>query len=401
MDAYQIIEPAVTRLVAQFTKRDIIIYALGIGCCNNALVAQNNLNDGLTSKNRELRYVYENNLDFEPFPTFLLSLTFQSELIKLQSESVRLGSGIRPFPPESLGDGSGSGIIPRAFFNDPGSIDGVKDLPVLHTRQTFTIHNRLIMNESSNREDTPVNVWLESRIITIDPRSIGTFVTSETKFYEIQNQCRTCVATSEMTALVLGLKPDLVRKFGPRTKKHIDELSTDKSMTKIYSYEIPRNAALIYRLSGDYNPIHVDGSNDELLKLMGRDSIKGPVLHGLCTLGYATRAVLEYAENDICTSTESSQIASIQCNFIKPVFVGDCIKVIISDQTDMALRSNQSLRLCFKVYRALDQPHGSVIGNNLDTSTELVIDGDAILTLNKRRIVNDMDTTKLAINSRL
>lgn len=84
MDAYQITEPAVTRLVAQFTKRDIIIYALGIGCCNNALVAQNNLNDGLTSKNRELRYVYENNLDFEPFPTFLLSLTFQSELIELQ-----------------------------------------------------------------------------------------------------------------------------------------------------------------------------------------------------------------------------------------------------------------------------------------------------------------------------
>lgn len=398
MDDNHITEPAVTRLVAQYTKRDIILYALGIGCCNDALFAKSNFNDGMTSNNRELRYVYENDINFEPFPTFLLSLTFQSQLNESQSEAVRMSTGIRPFPPESLGDGSGSGIIPRAFFNDPASIDGgVKNLPILHTKQTFTIHNPLTMYDSSAGEDTPVHVWLESRIITIDPRSIGTFVTSETKFYQIRNQCKACVATGEMTALVLGLEPDLVRKFGPRTKKYVHELSTDTTMTKIYSYQIPQNAALIYRLSGDYNPIHVDGSNDELLKLMGSDSMKGPVLHGLCTLGYATRAVLEYAENEKC----ASKIVSIQCSFVKPAFVGDCIKVAISDETDVTLHSNQSLRLCFKVYRALDQPHSSMNGTNSDTNTELVIEGNAILTLRKKRIVNGMDTTKLTMKSRL
>lgn len=74
-------------------------------------------------------------------------------------------------------------------------------------------------------------------------------------------------------------------------------------------------SALIYRLSGDYNPIHAD---PVAAKKAGFDQ---PILHGLCTLGVATRAVLStYAGND------PTRLKSLFIRFSKPVFPGETIR---------------------------------------------------------------------------
>lgn len=78
---------------------------------------------------------------------------------------------------------------------------------------------------------------------------------------------------------------------------------------------LPRQA-LIYRLSGDWNPLHAD---PEIARKAG---FSAPILHGLCTNGIANRAILSaYCGNDV------SRFKSMFVRFSKPVMPGETIRV--------------------------------------------------------------------------
>ena len=74
--------------------------------------------------------------------------------------------------------------------------------------------------------------------------------------------------------------------------------------------------AVIYRLSGDYNPLHIDPA---IAKMAG---FTKPILHGMCTFGITCRAVLQtYAGFD------PSRFKSHQARFSAPVYPGETITV--------------------------------------------------------------------------
>lgn len=76
--------------------------------------------------------------------------------------------------------------------------------------------------------------------------------------------------------------------------------------------------AFIYRLSGDYNPLHVD---PEAAQLSGFEQ---PILHGLCSYGVAGRAVLKLlCEND------PSRLRVFNARFASPVYPGETIRTEI------------------------------------------------------------------------
>jgi acyl dehydratase len=71
---------------------------------------------------------------------------------------------------------------------------------------------------------------------------------------------------------------------------------------------------LIYRLSSDYNPLHIDPRIGERLKM------KGVILHGLCTFAHSTSAILqEYGGND------QSALKTIYGRFVSPVYPGETL----------------------------------------------------------------------------
>lgn len=77
--------------------------------------------------------------------------------------------------------------------------------------------------------------------------------------------------------------------------------------------------ALIYRLSGDRNPLH---SDPWFAREMA--GFEKPILHGLCTYGFAGRALLsELAGND------ASKLTAVTARFSAPVFPGETLTTSI------------------------------------------------------------------------
>ena len=71
--------------------------------------------------------------------------------------------------------------------------------------------------------------------------------------------------------------------------------------------------AILYRLSGDYNPLHID---DDVAQKMGFKD--GPILHGLCTFGHVARAVIRGA-----CGGDGARLKALHAQFKKPVWPGD------------------------------------------------------------------------------
>ena len=83
------------------------------------------------------------------------------------------------------------------------------------------------------------------------------------------------------------------------------------------------NQAMIYRLLGDDNPLHIDPS------VAQSAGFQRPILHGLCTYGVVGRALLLAIANN-----EPARLKKMNVRFSAPVYPGETIRTEIWQESD-------------------------------------------------------------------
>ncbi len=102
---------------------------------------------------------------------------------------------------------------------------------------------------------------------------------------------------------------------GPSRFSPLVHAIPDRAPDRVQDFATRPESALIYRLSGDYNPLH---SEPAIAKAAGYPR---PILHGLATFGVSGHAVLKtYCGYD------PARMASIAGRFSAPVFPGETIR---------------------------------------------------------------------------
>jgi len=136
----------------------------------------------------------------------------------------------------------------------------------------------------------------------------GALVISETEIFDKASGDKLCTLGSTIFARGDG-------GFGGPTDgaPPVHEVP-DRAPDMSCELETRADQALLYRLSGDRNPLHADPA---FAKAAG---FPRPILHGLCTYGTACRAVLKTA-----VGYDHSKIKGFDVRFSSPVFPGETI----------------------------------------------------------------------------
>lgn len=234
-----------------YTSKDCILYAIGVG------VGLNPINDN------ELPFVYEKNLKVLP------------------TQAVILGH-------------------PGFWIRDLDTgLDWVK---IVHGEQSFILHQPLAANATivgrtrlieivDKGRGKGVLLYLERRI---SDKKTGDLIgiIGQTIFCRGEGGFGGAKRSLPPPHLIPQREPDLICDLPTRPE-----------------------AALIYRLSGDFNPLHVDPA---VAKAAG---FERPILHGLATFGVAGHALLKL----IC-NYNPNRLRSVAGRFSAPVFPGETIR---------------------------------------------------------------------------
>ncbi len=234
-----------------YSEKDTILYALGLGCGSDP------------EEPDDLKFVYEKGLAALPMMAVVLA-----------------------YP--------GNWLESKASTADYSK--------VLHGEQYLTLHRPLPPS------GTVVGV---SRIVDLldKGKDKGAVLYVERKL--IDKASGEPVATMVSAAMLRG-DGGFGGKPGPQPPPHkLPETAPLKSV----DIKTHPNSALIYRLSGDRNPLHADP------KAAAAGGFKTPILHGLCTYGVAGRAVIK-----ACCGGDPARLKSLQVRFSSPVFPGETIR---------------------------------------------------------------------------
>lgn len=180
---------------------------------------------------------------------------------------------------------------------------------VLHVEQSLELHSALPV-EGALRSELQVDEILDKG------REKGAIIFSSRRIYaEADN---TLIATLRQASMARG-----DGGFGGTAKPSARPAPLpDRAPDHVVTLQTRPEQALLYRLNGDDNPLHIDPQ-------VARDAgFERPILHGLCTFAVAGRAVLRaLCDND------PARLTKIGGRFSATVFPGETIVTEIWHQT--------------------------------------------------------------------
>ncbi|KAJ3356188.1 hypothetical protein HDU83_001767 [Entophlyctis luteolus] len=245
-----------------YNRRDLILYALAIGAT-------------------DLSFTYELSKNFCAFPTYPLVLPLKGRYVDVNSYADQMKDG----------------------FNVPGlpKIDLSK---LVHGDQSIEIVRPIPSNGG--------DFVLRTTLLGVYDAGKGMIIDKETLLVDAAGQIYTRMTAS---AFVIG-----AGGFGgpkrPKPARQAPVPSRDPDFVQVS--EISPQQAMLYRLSGDYNPLHADPSIGK------RIGMKGAILHGLCTFGFSAAAILAAVANN-----DATRFKFISGKFAAPVYPGDKLETRI------------------------------------------------------------------------
>ncbi|XP_037657168.1 peroxisomal multifunctional enzyme type 2 [Choloepus didactylus] len=245
-----------------YTELDAIMYALGVGAS--------------VKDPKDLKFVYEGSSDFSCLPTFGV----------IVAQKVLMDGRIAEIP----------GL----------SINFAK---VLHGEQYLELYKQL-----------PRTGKIQSEAIVADIIDKGSGLVIIFDVYSYSGKELICY--NQFSIFIVGSGG-----FGGKRTSDKAKLALaipNRPPDAVFTDTTSLNQAALYRLSGDWNPLHIDPN---FASLAGFDK---PILHGLCTFGFSARHVLHhFADSDV------SRFKAIKVRFAKPVYPGQTI------QTEMWKEGNR------------------------------------------------------------
>jgi acyl dehydratase len=187
---------------------------------------------------------------------------------------------------------------------------------MVHGDQNLKLHRQI---------PTAASVVGETRVIDVIDRGVGKGALVRLAKEITDAKTGEAIATATMTAFCRGdggfggpERPALaVHPIPDRAPDHVCVLRGD------------RRSALIYRLSGDYNPLHIDPD------VAAAAGFNQPILHGLCTFGMVGLAVLKTV-----LAYDQSRLLEIGGRFSSPVMPGESLEVSMwQDAAEISIRA--------------------------------------------------------------
>ncbi|MEZ5380612.1 MAG: MaoC/PaaZ C-terminal domain-containing protein [Microthrixaceae bacterium] len=200
----------------------------------------------------------------------------------------------RAFPSQVvvLGDNSG------AFAN----IGTFNPAMLVHGEQSFVLHGELPVEGTVSTTAEVTAVWDKGKGAVVEVTSRSLTLDGEPLFDKV------------MSVFIRG-EGGFGGERGPSGAQNV---APDRAPDAERTLTTRHDQALLYRLSGDRNPLHSDPS---FAQLAGFDR---PILHGLCTYGFTGRALLSALCGD-----DPGQFRSMAGRFSSPVYPGEDLTVRI------------------------------------------------------------------------